>query len=75
MSSQHLEKTLRVEIAKLNDLIDEKIIKGLSYAKESRRHKFLLINLANLRRSTQYSRAKESNWFLRSFSVMSSFIF
>lgn len=32
---------IKKEIVKLNDIIDEKIIRGLSYRDEARRHKFL----------------------------------
>lgn len=63
MSKQNLEKTLRRELEILNDQIDQKIIKGLSYAKESKRHKFILQNLINISRSEK----SNSNWFGKSF--------
>lgn len=65
MSKQNLEKTLRAELEILNDQIDQKIIKGLSYAKESKRHKFILQSLINISRSKN----SESNWFGKSFSL------
>jgi len=71
MSKQNLEKELRGELEVLNDRIDRKIIKGLSYVHEARRHKFLLGSLARLRRSTN----TRSNWLTRSFSLVSTFLF
>ncbi len=70
MSKQNLEKTLRRELEALNDIIDRKIIKGLSYAHEARRHKFLRSSIANLKRSTRL----QSGWFARSFSSVSTFL-
>lgn len=70
MSKQNLEKTLRRELDVLNDQIDQKIIKGLSYAKEARRHKFILQNLVNLRKSQKSG----AGWFGRSLSLTSTFI-
>lgn len=70
MSKQNLEKSFRKELEILNDQIDQKIIKGLSYAKESRRHKFILQSLTNLRRKEESS----SGWFSKSFSLASTFI-
>lgn len=75
MSKHNLEKTLRQELENLNDLIDQKIIKGLSYTKEARRHKFLLSSLTDL---TQSKKIRQG-WFgvgslKRSFSFISSFI-
>ena len=71
MSKQNLEKELRHELEALNDQIDRKIIKGLSYVREANRHKFLLSSLARLRRSAH----SRSSWFTRSFSLVSTFIF
>ncbi len=69
MSKRKLEKTVLHELRALNDTIDEKIIKGLSYSRESRRHKFLLSSLSQLRKADS-----RGSWFVRSFSL-SSFIF
>lgn len=66
MSKQNLEKVLRRELEVLNDVIDHKIIRGLSYAKEARRHKFILNNLSDIRRAQT-----GSGWFGRSFSTFS----
>lgn len=71
MSKQNLEKELRRELEALNDQIDRKIIKGMSYVRESRRHKFLLSGIARIRRSTN----TRSSWLARSFSLVSTFIF
>lgn len=66
MSKQNLEKILRRELEALNDQIDEKIIKGLSYAREAKRHKFLLSSLANVRREVR----SNSGWLTRTFSII-----
>jgi hypothetical protein len=71
MSKQNLEKTLRRELEVLNDVIDRKIIKGLSYTREARRHKFLLSSIANLHRTFHTS----SSWFSKSFGLVSTFLF
>ncbi len=64
MSKQNLERELKRELEALNEVIDKRIIRGLSYAKEARRHKFVLSSLSNLRRA-------RSNWMTRSFSSFS----
>lgn len=70
MSSQTLHKTITCELQKLNDIIDMKIIKGLSYEKEARRHKFLRSRLSELPTRGQ----SQPHWFFRTFSTVSSFI-
>ena len=70
MSKQNLEKTLRKELDVLNDQIDQKIIKGISYVKESRRHKFILQSLQNIQRSQR----SNSGWFNKTLSLTSTFI-
>ncbi len=57
MSKQNLEKALRAELELLNNQIDARIVRGLSYAREARRHKLILASIANLRREMR------SNWF------------
>jgi hypothetical protein len=52
MSTYKLHKVIRKELESLNDKIDEKILKGMSYVREARRHKFLLSQLYGLRRSS-----------------------
>lgn len=48
MSKQNFEKTLKKELEVLNDVIDQKIIKGLPYTKESRRHRFIMKRLNDI---------------------------
>ena len=69
MSKYNLEKTLREELDILNDQIDRKIIKGLSYVREARRHKFISSHLSEIKKS------QRSSWFVRPFSLASNFIF
>ena len=66
MSKQNLEKILKKELEVLNDQIDEKIIKGLSYAREAKRHRFILSSLANIRRESRLN----SSWLTRTFSII-----
>ena len=63
MTKQSLEKALRRELEILNLRIDEKIIRGLSYAKEARRHKYVLSSIRNIRQG--------SSWFNSPFSFIS----
>ena len=64
MSKQNLEKTLRKELQVLNDVIDREILRGLSYAAEARRHKYIISTLSNVKRS------QAGSWFTKSFSVI-----
>ena len=48
MSSKDFLKVIENELARLNDRIDVKILKGRPYAKEATRHKFLLRELRRL---------------------------
>jgi hypothetical protein len=66
MNKQKLEITMRKELENLNNQIDEKIIKGLSYSKEAKRHKFILARLSEIRRQSN------TGWFSRSLSFVSS---
>lgn len=67
MSKQKLEKTVRKELEVLNEKIDIKIIKGLPYKSEARRHKFLLSRLSGEKLAVQ------SSWFGRSLGFVSLF--
>lgn len=60
MSKQNFEKALRDELEILNDTIDRKIIKGLSYTREARRHKMILSQILDIRR-----KSSRSSWFSR----------
>lgn len=70
MSNIILEKKIREELKKLNDIIDVKILKGMSYRKEALRHRFLLAQLSELHKFTRIS----SNWMKRFSSVVSTFV-
>ena len=48
MSKHQIAKSLKKEISKINRVIDMKIIQGLPYYQESRRHKFLTSQLKHL---------------------------
>lgn len=64
MSKQQLEKALRRELTLLNKQIDEKIIRGLSYTREARRHKYIVSSLDSIRRSRQ-------SWMMRALRPLS----
>ncbi len=57
MSKRHLENILRKELRDLNEVIDAKIVMGLSYAREARQHKFLYARLVNT------EKAEKRGWF------------
>ena len=65
MSKYKLEKKLVRELEILNDTIDQRIIKGQSYNIETKRHKFLLQSLAELRRENQ-----RFSWLARSLNLV-----
>ena len=71
MSKFILEKNIKSELKKINDIIDLKIIKGVSYKRESLRHRFLLYRLVDLHRLPKF----QSNWLQRSVNIMASFLF
>ena len=54
MSKTHTVKAIKSELQKINNVIDQKIIKGISYAREAHQHKALL---------SQLSRLSSSGWF------------
>ena len=68
MSKHHTVKILRAELDRVNQEIDLRIIKGFSYAREARRHKFLLSQLRRLAPS-------QFTWFGRSLSFVSALMF
>ena len=70
MSKYILEKNIQAELKKLNDIIDIKIIKGVSYKREALRHRFLLYRLSDLHRLPKF----HSNWFARSVNVVATFL-
>jgi hypothetical protein len=70
MSKHQALRAIKNEIKRLNHEIDLRIIKGLSYKEQSRRHKYLMAQLNQLGRS-------QSSWFgrLNLASAFSSFMF
>jgi hypothetical protein len=51
MRKYELKKTVQRQLRELNWRIDMKILSGLSYREEARRHKILLRQLEHLRKS------------------------
>jgi hypothetical protein len=70
MSKYVLEKNIRGELKRINDIIDLKIIRGMPYKRESLRHRFLLYRLVDLHRLPKF----HSNWFARSVNVIATFL-
>ena len=70
MSKYILEKNIQSELKKVNDVIDLKILQGLSYRREALRHRFLLNRLVDLHRLPKF----HSNWLQRSVNVVASFL-
>ncbi|MEN9604761.1 MAG: hypothetical protein RJB39_446 [Candidatus Parcubacteria bacterium] len=69
MSTNTRIKTIQSEIERINQEIDMKILRGLSYKKESKHHKFLLTHLSDILKNRGGSR-----WFAKAAHVMSSFL-
>lgn len=68
MSEIKLAGNIKKEIKKLNQVIDLKIIKGLPYKAEARRHKFLVSQFYGF-----YETSKTS-WFKRTLHTFASFV-
>lgn len=68
MSKQKLITTIHTELEKINEQIDLKIIQGLDYKRESKRHKFLVSHL------TQVIRGTKTSWTQRLSHMMASFL-
>ncbi|MEK7646373.1 MAG: hypothetical protein AAB381_01625 [Patescibacteria group bacterium] len=66
MSKHQALRTIRSEVERLNQEIDLRIIKGISYARQARRHKILMNQLAQLSSSGH-------SWFSRSMNFSSFF--
>jgi len=64
MNKNNVEKALRRELKVVNEVIDARIIRGFSYVQESRRHRAILSQLSNLKRSGNLQ------WFSRAFSII-----
>ena len=63
MSKQNLERALKRELIMINEIIDRKIVRGISYAQEARRHKYILSSIRRMRQG--------SSWFGGRFSFVS----
>jgi hypothetical protein len=70
MSKQKLITTIHTELEKINEQIDLKIIQGLEYKRESKRHKFLVAHLTQAIRGEVSKRS----WTYRFSHVMASFL-
>lgn len=68
MSKNRLIKTIHTELDKINEQIDLKIIRGMSYRRESMRHKFLTSHL------TQAIRKTNTGWMRQAASMVTSFL-
>lgn len=68
MSKYEIVRSLKREIKKINYIIDQRIIAGVPYANEARRHKFLMSQLNRLE-------PQRTGVFARVATAMSLFIF
>jgi hypothetical protein len=68
MSKTTLAKTIKKEIETLNWNIDMKIIRGVSYKQDARRHKFLIAQLQYL------TKANSTSWLQRTAGMVTSFM-
>ena len=83
MNRGDLIKAIQIELEELNKKIDLKVIKGRSYKKESKRHKFLISQLTYLMQLDDAARLAKSirpvmpkiNWLTRTARTVSAFIF
>ena len=70
MSKQKLITTIHTELEKINEQIDLKIIQGLEYRKESKRHKFLVSHLTQAIRGAE----RGTTWTYKLSHMMASFL-
>ena len=68
MSKHQAKRAIRAEIERLNQEIDLKIIRGVSYKREAVRHKFLMRQLSMLSRAHSF-------WFSSPLKFVSTFLF
>ncbi len=68
MSKIQLAQKIRKEIKKLNREIDLKIIKGLPYKAEARRHKFLVSQFYG------FYETQKASWFKKTVYSLASFM-
>lgn len=64
MSKHNLERALRRELSVLNEVIDRKILRGISYSREAKRHKYVLKSLSSLRNEGWFSKPFSSFQFI-----------
>ncbi len=74
MSKTTLIQELRKEINHLNDVIDLKIIRGIPYKNEARRHRFLVTQLTALSRTPGVRPLISETWLSRVSHMFTSFI-
>ena len=67
MTREHFTKKAQEEIENLNRVIDMKIIKGVSYKNEARRHKFLLSKIGNSTRIQRFLFSKSAGFMTNLF--------
>ena len=70
MSKNNVTKEIQKEINILNQEIDRKIVRGLSYRREAQRHQYLRVQLYKMTRASQ-----SSGWMTKSLGFVSTFIF
>jgi hypothetical protein len=68
MNRIKLANNIRIEINKLNNEIDLKIIRGLPYRVEARRHKFLVSQFYG------FYETSRSTWFRKTMNTLASFV-
>jgi hypothetical protein len=61
MSKQQTIKAIKMELSRLNQEIDLKIIRGLSYVRESKQHQYLS---SQLKKMTSHSWLGKANSFV-----------
>lgn len=66
MTKSQLKHELKSEIAKVNKVIDQKILRGLPYSREARYHKILTSRLNII---------KDSSWLARSMKYATLMMF
>jgi hypothetical protein len=64
MSKSELKHNLKTEIKKVNKVIDQKIIRGLSYSREAHYHRILRARLHILKKASFVARMKTVSAFL-----------
>ena len=70
MNKIQTERAISEELNVLNQIIDQKIIKGLKYKRESLRHRSLLSQLNRIQSTMRAPR----NWFSQSMQTVTSFL-